>query len=194
MDLNSSNNGCTRLGSGVAPFSGVVKFFVFYHQDENSKPPREGGATPLPRRRIETTPRRGATPQLRRAQPLLLLFRSNPPTEGGGIRKSAVQKNRKTNAALHESYPTGNPAAKSTTRGRIKYCGEDPSRASPAARSAPPATHRPALTPWSIIPKTRRKPKVTHFHISPMPPLSALTSRATHAHPTSPRSTGFCAI
>ena len=29
---------------------------------------------------------------------------------------------------------------------------------------------------------------------SPIPPLSALTSRATHAHPTSPRSTGFCAI
>ena len=27
-----------------------------------------------------------------------------------------------------------------------------------------------------------------------MPPLSKLTSRATHAHPTSPRSTGFCAI
>ena len=29
---------------------------------------------------------------------------------------------------------------------------------------------------------------------SPIPPLSTLTSRATHAHPTSPRSTGFCAI
>ena len=28
----------------------------------------------------------------------------------------------------------------------------------------------------------------------PIPPLSTLTSRATHAHPTSPRSTGFCAI
>ena len=27
-----------------------------------------------------------------------------------------------------------------------------------------------------------------------MAPLSTLTSRATHAHPTSPRSTGFCAI
>ena len=26
------------------------------------------------------------------------------------------------------------------------------------------------------------------------PPISTLTSRATHAHPTSPRSTGFCAI
>ena len=26
-----------------------------------------------------------------------------------------------------------------------------------------------------------------------IPPLSTLTSRATHAHPTSPRSTGFCA-
>ena len=30
-----------------------------------------------------TTPRGGATPLPRRAQPLLLLFRSNPPTEGG---------------------------------------------------------------------------------------------------------------
>ena len=29
---------------------------------------------------------------------------------------------------------------------------------------------------------------------SPIPPLSTLTSRATHAYPTSPRSTGFCAI
>jgi len=29
---------------------------------------------------------------------------------------------------------------------------------------------------------------------SPIPPLSTLTSRATHAHPTSPRSTGFCDI
>ena len=29
---------------------------------------------------------------------------------------------------------------------------------------------------------------------SPVPPLSTLTSRAAHAHPTSPRSTGFCAI
>ena len=29
---------------------------------------------------------------------------------------------------------------------------------------------------------------------SPIPPFSALTSRATDAHPTSPRSTGFCAI
>jgi len=29
---------------------------------------------------------------------------------------------------------------------------------------------------------------------APTAPLSTLTSRATHAHPTSPRSTGFCAI
>jgi len=29
---------------------------------------------------------------------------------------------------------------------------------------------------------------------SPIPILSTLTSRATHAHPTSPHSTGFCAI
>ena len=29
---------------------------------------------------------------------------------------------------------------------------------------------------------------------SPIPPLSTLTSRATHAHPTSPRSIGLCAI
>jgi len=28
----------------------------------------------------------------------------------------------------------------------------------------------------------------------PVPPLSTLTSRAAHARPTSPRSTGFCAI
>ena len=51
----------------------------------------------------------------------------------------------------------------------------------------------------------RRMPHFLHRHIikwdeelltriSPIPPLSTLTSRATHAHPTSPRSTGFCAI
>jgi len=35
----------------------------------------------------------------------------------------------------------------------------------------------------------------THNHPrSPIPPLATLTSRATHAHPTSPRSTGFSAI
>ena len=33
---------------------------------------------------FSTTPRGGAAPLPRRAQPLLLLFRSNPPTEGGG--------------------------------------------------------------------------------------------------------------
>ena len=38
-----------------------------------------------------TTPRGGATPLPRRAQPLLLLFRSNPPTEwGGGPEASAA--------------------------------------------------------------------------------------------------------
>jgi len=35
-----------------------------------------------------TTPRGGATPLPRRAQPLLLLFRSNPPTEWGGGTRS----------------------------------------------------------------------------------------------------------
>jgi len=35
---------------------------------------------------FSTTPRGGATPLPRRAQPLILLFRSNPPTEGGVIR------------------------------------------------------------------------------------------------------------
>ena len=36
--------------------------------------------------------------------------------------------------------------------------------------------------------------KCAYLSCSPIPPLSTLTSRATHAHPTSPRSTGFCAI
>ena len=42
-------------------------------------------------------PERGATPLPRRAQPLLLLFRSNPPTEGGGggeISKTAAPEQR----------------------------------------------------------------------------------------------------
>ena len=55
-----------------------------------------------------------------------------------------------------------------------------------------------------LTPQTETRPNRlnTHTHPperlahprSPIPPLSTLTSRATHAHPTSPRSTGFCAI
>jgi len=45
--------------------------------------------------------------------------------------------------------------------------------------AAPP--HQPTQAPCT--------PALAH-----MPPLSTLTSRATHAHPTSPRITGFCAI
>ena len=54
----------------------------------------------------------------------------------------------------------------------------------------------------SVCTQTRPNRLHTHTHPpkrlahprSPMPPLSTLTSRATHAHPTSPRSTGFCVI
>ena len=52
--------------------------------------------------------------------------------------------------------------------------------------------------------QTQTRPNRLHTHThppkrlthprSPVPPLSTLTSRATHAHPTSPRSTGFYAI
>ena len=55
-----------------------------------------------------------------------------------------------------------------------------------------------------LTPQTQTRPNRLHTHThppkrlahprSPIPPLSTLTSRATHAHPTSPRSTGFCAI
>ena len=41
-----------------------------------------------------------------------------------------------------------------------------------------------ALWPHTEVVGYRKRP----------PPLSTLTSRATHAHPTSPRRTGFCAI
>ena len=61
--------------------------------------------------------------------------------------------------------------------------------------------HRPSLM---CLIKTQTRPNRLHTHThppkrlahprSPIPPLSALTSRATHAHPTSPRSTGFGAI
>jgi len=57
---------------------------------------------------------------------------------------------------------------------------------------------------WWLCTQTQTRPNRLHTYThppkrlahprSPMPPLSALTSRATHAHPTSPRSTGFCAI
>ena len=55
-----------------------------------------------------------------------------------------------------------------------------------------------------LTPQTQTRPNRLHTHTHPpkrlahprlpLPPLSTLTSRATHAHPTSPRSTGFCAI
>ena len=52
-----------------------------------------GAAMPSRRRRTIrtatssiTTPRGGATSLPRRTQPLLLMFRSNPPTEGGGVK------------------------------------------------------------------------------------------------------------
>ena len=55
-----------------------------------------------------------------------------------------------------------------------------------------------------LTPQTQTRPNRLHTHThppkrlahprSPIPPLSTLTSRATHAHPTSPCSTGFCAI
>jgi len=48
---------------------------------------------------------------------------------------------------------------------------------------------RPQVTPIPTHPSKR----LAHPR-SPIPPLSTLTSRATHAHPTSARSTGFCAI
>jgi len=45
-----------------------------------------------------------------------------------------------------------------------------------------------------LVPHTHTHPSKRLAHPrSPIPPLSTLTSRATHAHPTSPRSTGFCA-
>jgi len=56
----------------------------------------------------------------------------------------------------------------------------------------------------TTTPQTQTRPNRLHTHThppkrlahprSPIPHLSTLTSRATHAHPTSPRSTGFCAI
>jgi len=55
-----------------------------------------------------------------------------------------------------------------------------------------------------LTPQTQTRPNRLHTHThppkrlahprSPRSPLSTLTSRATHAHPTSPRSTGFCVI
>ena len=65
-------------------------------------------------------------------------------------------------------------------------------------------TTAPSPTPTPLTPQTQTRPNRLHTHThppkrlahqrSPIPPLSTLTSRATHAHPTSPRSTGFCAI
>ena len=55
-----------------------------------------------------------------------------------------------------------------------------------------------------VKPNTQNSPNRLHTHThppkrlahprSPILPLSTLTSHATQAHPTSPRSTGFCAI
>jgi len=66
---------------------------------------------------------------------------------------------------------------------------------------------KPKHTQQSHLYQLHQKPDWrdwTHTHIHPpkrlahprslIPPLSTLTLRATHAHPTSPRSTGLCAI
>ena len=65
-------------------------------------------------------------------------------------------------------------------------------------------TTAPSPTPTPLTPQTQARPNRLHTHTqppkrlahqrSPIPPLSTLTSRATRAHPTSTRSTGFCAI
>ena len=76
-----------------------------------------------------------------------------------------------------------------------------------AAREDPKHRTSPLSYPvarWTASSQTQTHPNRLHTHThppkrlahprSPIPPLSTLTSRATHAHPTSPRSTGFCAI
>ena len=60
------------------------------------------------------------------------------------------------------------------------------------------------MVPVAQHSQTQTRPNRLHTHThppkrlahpsSPIPSLSTLTSRATHAHPTSSRSTGFCAI
>ena len=52
----------------------------------------------------------------------------------------------------------------------------------------------PSRAPQTRLRTHTHPPKRLAHPRSPIPPLSTLTSRATHAHPTSPRSTGFCAI
>ena len=75
-------------------------------------------------------------------------------------------------------------------------------------RSSGIITVQNPLTPFSwrslSFPQIQTRPNRLHTHTHPpkrlahprslIPLLSTLTSRATHAHPTSPRSTGFCAI
>ena len=62
-------------------------------------------------------------------------------------------------------------------------------RALALRRAPPPTSALPKKT--SHVAGLQTSPR---FAPSPILPLSTLTSRATHAHPTSPRSTGFCAI
>jgi len=57
-----------------------------------------------------------------------------------------------------------------------------------ARPARPPSALQLRRTKWSLQMALKQHPR------SPIPPLLTLTSRATHAHPTSPRSTGFCAI
>ena len=56
-----------------------------------------------------------------------------------------------------------------------------------------PLTPQTQTRPYRLHTYTH-PPKRLAYPRLPIPPLSKLTSRATHAHPTSPRSNGFCAI
>ena len=72
-------------------------------------------------------------------------------------------------------------------------CGALHSPCGGAPQQRVPLTPQTQTRPNRLHTHTHPPKRLAHPH-SPIPPLSTLTSRATHAHPTSPRSTGFCAI
>ena len=74
----------------------------------------------------------------------------------------------------------------------LSYCLSSPPLS--RRRTPPPALECPGeCSATAQVVQSRSLPRLAH-PCSPIPPLSTLTSRATRAHPTSPRSTGFCAI
>ena len=80
----------------------------------------------------------------------------------------------------------------SSSQAESRWCGALEGCARATRRSAVDQKEKSPTRGTSVVLRDYRD----HVPLNKItiPPLSTLTSRATHAHPTSPRSSGFCAI